>query len=214
MPARSSQLKGQVSALVEQSYGAFEEFMRTWLRERVKERVVVRIAPAQGMEADVLLGEVDLATHQAMEPMLGDRKRPTKQMDIALLVAPAKEIHGAGQWRSQVECEASREAASRGRALAPGGCLGAVRGDITGRDALQGGHVAAMMALPDLGLPKRVESLDGVLDPVLFDEHQSKWLLDESRFDQPIQPTPACATQVAVAGKPRRRPGKSRLNPV
>ena len=70
--------------------------MRTWIRERVKERVVVQIAPAQGMEADVLLGEVDLATHQAMEPMLGDRERPPKQMDIALLVTPAQEDHGAG----------------------------------------------------------------------------------------------------------------------
>ena len=49
--------------------------------------------------------------------MLGDRKRPSKQTDIALLVAPTKEDHAAGQWRSQVECEASREAASRGCAF-------------------------------------------------------------------------------------------------
>ena len=64
--------------------------MRTWIRERVKERVVVRIALAQGMEADVLLGEVDLATHQAMEPMLGDRERPPKQMVRALKAAGAR----------------------------------------------------------------------------------------------------------------------------
>lgn len=109
---------GQVSALVEQSLGAFEEFMRAWIREFAKQWLVVRITPAQGMEADVLLGEVDLATHQAMQPMPGDGKGSAEQLDFAVLVAATQEDHSAGQRCAQIEYEARREGAARGSGLA------------------------------------------------------------------------------------------------
>ena len=51
--------------------------------------------------------------------------------------------------------------------LAPSSGFGPMGDDVVRRDALQGRHVAAMVPLPDLGLPKRVEPFDGALEPGL-----------------------------------------------
>ena len=119
--------------------------MRAWIIDFAKQRLVGRIASAQGMEADMLMGKVDIATHQAMQPMLGDMEAAAEQIDVAVLVAATQEDHAAGQGRAQVESEAGREAAAPGSSLAPGGGFSAVSGDVTRRNVLQGGHVAAVM---------------------------------------------------------------------
>lgn len=135
--------------------------------ELTKERLLDGFASAQGMEADMLMGKVDITTHQAIQPMFSNAESPAEQIDIAVLVATAQEDHDSGEWGAQVESEASGEATPLGRGLAPSSGFGPMGSDVARRDALQGRHVVAVVPLPDLGLPKRVEPFDGVLEPGL-----------------------------------------------
>ena len=94
------------------------------------------LASSQGMEANFLMGKVDLATHQTMQPMLGDVKGTSEQSDFTTLVAAAQEDHGAGQWRVQVESEARRETAALWSGLTPDRGFGVVCSDVARRNAL------------------------------------------------------------------------------
>ena len=75
--------------------------MRTWICDRAEQWMQGRFAPSQGVEANLLTGEVDLAAHHAMGPMLGDGEGAPKQIDLAALIAAAQEDHGAIQRRSR-----------------------------------------------------------------------------------------------------------------
>ena len=189
--------------------------MWAWIRDLAKERLLGWFTPAQGMETDALMGEVDLATYQAMQPMRGNAKGPTKQSDIAVLVAAAQEDHGPGQRGAQVECEARRRATPQRSCLAAGGGLSAMGGDVTRRDVFQGGHAAAMMSLPDLGLPKGVEPFDGILETRLARgcEHRNHPQRQAQAADAPDRIGELVSTledrivvELGVAGQPMLAP--------
>ncbi len=71
--------------------------MRTRVRKFAKEGLIVRLTPAQSMEAKLLMRKVDLTAHQAMQPMLSDAEGPSEQIDLATLIAPTQKDHGASQ---------------------------------------------------------------------------------------------------------------------
>ncbi len=54
-----------------------------------QERLFVRLAASQGVEADVLSSEVSLATNEAMQPAVGYRQAFAEQMDSTCLVGAA-----------------------------------------------------------------------------------------------------------------------------
>jgi len=86
--------------------------MRTRIRKFAKERLVVRLAATQGMEAELLMGKVDFTTHQAMQPLLSNREGASEQINLATLITAAQEDHGAGQESPQIEGKAKRKAAT------------------------------------------------------------------------------------------------------
>ena len=70
--------------------------MRAKIREFAKERLVVRLTSALGMETDLFMGKVDFTTHQAMQPMLSNGEDASEQIDLATLIAPTQKDHGTG----------------------------------------------------------------------------------------------------------------------
>src|SRR5258708_3900464 len=132
-----------------------------------EERLLIRSASTQGDEADSVMDEVHLAAHQPMQPMLIHAIGVSEHMNTAVVVTPADEDHGAVQRTVEVKFEPFGKRAARRRAVSTRGGFAAVSGNIPRRNARQAGDAGAMVALPDLALPKSVEALNGVLEPRL-----------------------------------------------
>jgi len=92
--------------------------MRAKTREFAKERLVVRLTSALGMETDLFMGKVDFITHQAMQPMLSNGEDASAQIDLATLIAPTQKDHGTGQGSTQIEGKASPKSAAGRRVAA------------------------------------------------------------------------------------------------
>lgn len=128
-----------------------------------KQRLGFWVTPSQGVKADALTAEIYLATYQSVDPMWVDLAGVSEQVDGAGIVAAAHEDHPAFERRVEVQFEAFWKRATSGGTVASQGGLGPMRGNIAVRDLDQAYHIGAMVAPPDLALPKTIESFDGVL---------------------------------------------------
>src|ERR1035437_6324650 len=129
-----------------------------------QQRMVVWVTPAQRVETDALMSEVDFAAHESMWPIAIDREGSAEEIDVAVLTAAAQKDHSAFERGAEVELEAFGEAAPLGCEFSPGGGLGAIGCDITGGDARHGFDIGEVVALPDLALPQPIEAFDGILE--------------------------------------------------
>src|SRR5712691_2016553 len=137
------------------------------VRQLPKERLLIRSASTQSDEADSVMDEIDLAAHQPMQPMLIHEIGVSEHMNAAVFVAAADEDNGAVQRAVEVKLEPFWKRAARRRAVSACSGFTAVSVNITRRNALQARDAGAMVALPDLALPKGVEALNSVLEPRL-----------------------------------------------
>ena len=145
--------------------------------------MVVWVTSAQREETDALMSEVHFAAHESMWPIVIDGEGSAEEIDVAVLTAAAQEDHGAFERGAEVELETFGETAPVGCEFSPGGGLGAIGCDITGRDARQGFGSGKVMALPDLALPQRIEALDGILEARL-----ARWGEDRDHSQRQTQP--------------------------
>src|SRR5216684_3936105 len=137
------------------------------VRQRPKERLLIRRAPTQSDEADLVMDEINLAAHQPMQPMFIYEIGVSEHMNAAVFVTAADEDHGAVQRSVEVKLEPFWKRTARRSAVSARRGFTAVSGNITCRNTLQARDVGAMVALPDLALPKGVEALNSVLEPRL-----------------------------------------------
>src|SRR5688500_1774490 len=153
------------------------------IRDGIEQGLLGWEAAPQGKAADAMMGEIDLATHQARWPLGAYGKVLPKQMHRAALGGASDEDYLPTQRGLQVEIETLRHRpAQRGRL----GGLAATRpvgGDIGVRTRLQLGCATDVVTLPHLGLPQAVEAFDGVLHTVLQRWHEH-WN-DPQRQTQP-----------------------------
>jgi hypothetical protein len=89
-----------------------------------------------------------------------------KQMDRARVIGASKVDQPACQWGIQVELPSVWKWSPRGSLLGTPCVASAMRPDILRRVPIELRQTGEGEALPYLGLPKGVESLDGVLQPV------------------------------------------------
>ena len=129
----------------------------------MEQRLVIGFTPTQSVETDTTIGKADLATHQSMRPVLGDRVGPAEKVDGTVLIAAPDEDDRPFQRRVQIERETLRKRASRVSAVTAVRGFVSVGRDIGRRYALKRGDMAAVMPLPDLALPQGIEAFDGVL---------------------------------------------------
>ena len=133
------------------------------IRQLAKQRLIGGLAPAQCEEAYMVMRKIDLTAQQPMSPMCSHRKASAEQRCAAVLIGAADKDHSAVERGMQVELEVFGKGSSLRRAFAASGGFAAVGTDIALRDSGEGGHIGAVMTLPNFALPKRIESFDSVL---------------------------------------------------
>ena len=112
----------------------------------MKQWLSIRIAAAQRIEADAPMGNADLATHQAIWPILGDGVGPAQKVDSALLIATPDEDHQPFQLRVRIQGEALWKRPPRRGVVATVRGFVAVGCDIGRRNTLEGGDRSAVDA--------------------------------------------------------------------
>src|SRR5437870_5005497 len=106
------------------------------------------MAATQSVEANAMGFEVDLATHQSMQPQRAGLKGPAKQMDVASIVAAAQEDKGAIEPGVQIEPEMVRERSPIGSLFTPPDASGVVCVDVALRGGNELAESAEMVPLP------------------------------------------------------------------
>ena len=123
-----------------------EWFVGTRIGKLAKQRLAIGVASAQGIKADALMGKVNVAAHQSMEPMLIHGEGLAEQMHVAVIVASAQIDHRSLERGLEIELEPSGESAPVGGGFPPGGGFAAISRDVMrgdGREALDIGNVVA-----------------------------------------------------------------------
>src|SRR5262245_10933817 len=111
--------------------------------------------------------EIDFATNQAMGPCWAYAVGLPKHVDIASVIGTANEQHQAAQRRRRLELELLSHEITLRRGFDQSLGASAMRCDIGIGARLQFAQVRHAMPVPDLRLPQRVETLDGVLHAML-----------------------------------------------
>jgi len=134
------------------------------VRHTGEQWLICGIFAPQGVEADLVRAQIDLAAHQPMRPLWGDLEAVAQQVRAPGIIGAAQEDYRPPQGRMRVEPKRGREGPARWGLLPSGSAARAVGGNVTiaGRQQLR--EVLEPMALPNLGLPQPVEPLDGVLE--------------------------------------------------
>lgn len=108
------------------------------------------IAAAQGVEAEPLMGKIDLAAYQSVRPVFGDVEGLCEERHLALVVTATQVDHRSLERDVEVELKLYGERSAVGCGFSPGSGFAAVSGNVTCGDGQQTGEVGAMVALPDL----------------------------------------------------------------
>ncbi len=140
-----------------------ERFVVSMVGHYFEQWLVVRISAPQGMEANLVGAQIDLAAHQPMRPLAGDLKALAHQVGPSSVVGATQEDDRAAQRSVRIELEALRKG-SAWRGLLPAARTAcAVGGDVACIDGQKLREVFETMPLPDLGLPQCVEAFNGIL---------------------------------------------------
>src|SRR5215831_406895 len=127
------------------------------------QRLLIRSAATQGVEANALGCQIHLGSNQTVLPPPFHSKRPTQQLHLSVRVAAAQEDQPPLRMCLQVQLPALRKAPPLRCGLdARGGTL-PMRGHIACRLGPQALHGLVMEPRPDLGLPEAIEPLDRCL---------------------------------------------------
>src|SRR5713226_5716926 len=120
-------------------------------------------AATQCMEENSASSEIDFTTNESMRPDVGYGEALAEKMDSTCLIGAAQVDDRAVERGIQIELEALGEWPALGSLLAARGAASAVCADVAIGELAQLGQVFEPVALPKLGLPKRVKALDRVL---------------------------------------------------
>jgi len=152
----------------------------------MQERLVIWNATPQGIESDPLMGEVDLASHQSVRPVLVDGIISRQQIDGAMFITATNEDHRSAQRSSGIPGEVLGNLTPCRAKITTVCGLGAMSLDVDCRDATQVSDSRAVMTLPNFALPQAIESFDGILQA---------WLARRRKDRNDLQ----CHTQAADA---------------
>ncbi len=148
------------------SWLAFERSCWHAVMDLLQQGLIGGITASQGEALNALLVELDLAAHQSVRPLRIDGNAMAEQADMAVVIGAPKIDETAGQWGIKVKLPSAWKWTPRGCLLGTQGVASAMRADILRGMPIQVRQTGKGEALPYLGLPKRVESLDGVLEAV------------------------------------------------
>ena len=98
--------------------------MKTLPRESIvgclEQRLPVRFAASESVEADDILVQIDIGSDQPMRPGGIDGEVPSQQSRLATVVGASQEDHLSVEFGLEVELPVVREWVSSGRAVDPG----------------------------------------------------------------------------------------------
>ncbi len=177
--------------------------------------LVVRISAPQGMEANLVGAQIDLAAHQPMRPLAGDLKALAHQVGPSSVVGATQEDDRAAQRSVRIELEALRKG-SAWRGLLPAARTAcAVGGDVACIDGQKLREVFETMPLPDLGLPQCVEAFNGILKSRLargreyrdYPQRQAQSADPAYRVRKLMSPLKHCLViKLSIVGQPQLLP--------
>jgi len=148
------------------SWLPFERSLGNAVMDLLQQGLIGWIAAPQGEALNALLIELDLAAYQSVRPLRIDGNAMAEQSDMAVLVSAPEIDEAAGQWGIKVKLPSTWKWSARGRLLGTQCVASAMCPDVLAGMPIQVWQAGKGEALPYLRLPKRVESLDGVLEPV------------------------------------------------
>ena len=143
-----------------------EAACRELIGKSVEEGWLSRFATAQAIEADNVVIEVHLATHETVSPERIDLPEMTEEFECAVLAGPAQEHHASPRGLLPVQSPGGRKRTPRRTGFLPARQMFAVSGCKTPRSRGERAQGFVMAALPDLPLPEAVEVFDHGLKPV------------------------------------------------
>ena len=123
-------------------------------------------ATSQREAADLVMIEIDLATHQAVRPCRTDTEGLPEHANVTFFGGASNEHDMASKRTLRIECEVTGHAASCWRGFAQCFGSGTMRRDVMVGAPLQFARATDAVALPDFGLPQAIEALDRVLHAV------------------------------------------------
>jgi hypothetical protein len=135
-------------------------FLREFVSDRIKQRLVVMLAASEGEELDAIMIEVDFCSDQPMWPLATDGVRVTQNGDLAAVGSAADKDDMSSERSLKIEFPV------RGKRTTWRGLADADRSALTQRREVVVGslpqlrHAGMFEALPDFGLPESVEALD------------------------------------------------------
>ena len=121
---------------------------------------MVGLPTAEGVAADLLGGEIDLAAHQPEAPEGIHREGSPEEMDLAAFGGAADVDHVPLERGLEIELPGGRERPAGWSAVDADRGPVAHGSDVAGGLRLEGGHTLVGKARPDLGLPPAIERLD------------------------------------------------------
>jgi hypothetical protein len=163
---RNDRVSSNGGHLIIDSWFAFERSCGHSVMNLVQQGLIGWIAAPQGEALNALLVELDLAANQSVCPLWIDGNAMTEQPDMAVIIGAPEIDETADQWGIKMKLPSAWKWSARGCLLGTQGVASAMRADIPRGMPIQVRQTGKREALPYLGLPKRVESLDGVLEPV------------------------------------------------
>ena len=142
-------------------------FMREHMVEGFGQGLLLGRAAAQPVAADLVVIQIDLSTHQAMNPLWVHHPAPAQDPDRSVCIGAAQQDHQPARTALEIQPPVFRESPAAGRPFGPArpALLISRHEAVAGR--LQGAHGGMMKAWPDLLLPEGIEALIEILRPVL-----------------------------------------------
>jgi hypothetical protein len=125
--------------------------------------LISRITTAQREALNAFVIKLDFAADQAVRPQWINRNSMAEQADMAVIVGAPEIDQAASQRDIKVQLPFGWKGSARGRLLGTQGVASAMGPDIAGGMGVQGGQTGKGEALPHLGLPQPVETLNRVL---------------------------------------------------
>ena len=127
-----------------------------------QERLVLRLPPAEPVDADLVPIEVHLHSHQPIQPVRVHIETPAQRLHRPHRTGPPHVDDPAPGSRLEIQSPSLREGTPPGGRLDAIGSVATERGHVTPRSPLQVRQRAVLEAGPDLLLPGAVVVLDGV----------------------------------------------------
>ena len=142
-------------------------FMREHIAESFGQGLLRRRTAAQPVAADLLVVEIDLGAHQAMDPVRVHHPGSAQDADCPVGIRAAQIDYQPARSALEIQPPVFRESPAAGRPFGPArpALLISRHEAVAGR--LQGAHGGMMKAWPDLLLPEVIEALIEILRPVL-----------------------------------------------